>query len=252
MKTYLLDTFNRFKKYSDKLDAQTVLCNKCWWVFNDVDEKETYIFKEDGTIIISISGAVTYGKWEYLPVNHSIVISGNNQSFMVIPSFWDECILALQVDGTNNFAFLIDEVNKSNFAPKSYTDVIDYFEAKERKSIEAKEEAEKRVLEDMLRKKEEDIKNKAEDVIEWFFITFVSVCAFVIICVVSFISLFIAQHVLQHYELLVSEGGIIVCSFLLLIALSIILYRKTKVWYIKRYIRKHPNNSETSYLEKML
>lgn len=44
MKTYLFDTFNRYKRFSEKLDAKTILCNKSWWVFNDSGEKEVYIF----------------------------------------------------------------------------------------------------------------------------------------------------------------------------------------------------------------
>ena len=40
MKAYLLDTFKRFKRYSDTLDVKTNLCNKTWLVFNDEGERE--------------------------------------------------------------------------------------------------------------------------------------------------------------------------------------------------------------------
>ena len=86
MKTYLFDTFNRYKRFSEKLDAKTILCNKSWWVFNDSGEKELYIFNTDGSLIISVSGKVTNATWKYVPANKSIIISGNNQSYMVHPA----------------------------------------------------------------------------------------------------------------------------------------------------------------------
>ena len=69
MKTYLFDTFNRYKRFSEELDAKTILCNKSWWVFNDSEEKELYIFNTDGSLIISVSGKVTNATWKYIPAN---------------------------------------------------------------------------------------------------------------------------------------------------------------------------------------
>ena len=54
MKTYLCDSFNRYKQFSRKINAKTILCNKSWWVFNDNGDKDIYIFQKDGTLIISI------------------------------------------------------------------------------------------------------------------------------------------------------------------------------------------------------
>ena len=108
MKTYLFDTFNRYKRFSEELDAKTILCNRSWWVFNDSGEKEVYIFNTDGTLIIAVSGKVTNATWQYIPANKSLIITGNNQSYMVHPAFYDQMIFALQVDGTNDYAFLID------------------------------------------------------------------------------------------------------------------------------------------------
>ena len=50
MKTYLLETLNRYKRFSESLDAKAVLSNKAWVVFNDEGEKQVYIFQEDGTV----------------------------------------------------------------------------------------------------------------------------------------------------------------------------------------------------------
>ncbi len=138
MKTYLFDTFNRYKRFSEKLDAKTILCNKSWWVFNDSGEKEVYIFNTDGSLIISVSGKVTNATWKYIPANKSIIIAAGEESYMVIPAFVDSNILALQIDGTDEFAFLIDEQNIQKFLPKTLLEVHQYFEDKEAKEIEAK------------------------------------------------------------------------------------------------------------------
>lgn len=143
MKTYLFDTFNRYKRFSEKLDAKTILCNKSWWVFNDSGEKELYIFNTDGSLIISVSGKVTNATWKYIPTNKSIIISGNNQSYMVHPAFYDNMIFALQVDGTNKYAFLIDENNLPSTNLKSLSDLVIYFAEKERQAVLAEKRKKK-------------------------------------------------------------------------------------------------------------
>lgn len=135
MKTYLFDTFNRYKRFSEELDAQTILCNKSWWVFNDSGEKEVYIFNTDGTMIIAVSGKVTNATWQYITANKSIVITGNNQSYMVKPAFFDKQIFALQVDGTNDYAFLIDENNRPSTNLRSLADLKEHFAEKERQAL---------------------------------------------------------------------------------------------------------------------
>jgi len=140
MKTYLFDTFNRYKRFSEELDAKTILCNKSWWVFNDSGEKEVYIFNTDGTLIIAVSGKVTNATWQYIPANKSLIISGNNQSYMVHPAFYDNMIFALQVDGTNEYAFLIDENNLPSTNLRSLADLKEHFAEKERQAVLAEEQ----------------------------------------------------------------------------------------------------------------
>ena len=140
MKAFLFDSFNRFRKYSKELDTMAeirkCLCDKAWQVFNNSGDKEVYIFQEDGSLIISINGIITKGSWEYLSVNNSIAISASNQAYMVHPAFLDNILFALQVDGTETYAFLIDQKNAHNFAPKSLDDLHGYLGLKEQKGIE--------------------------------------------------------------------------------------------------------------------
>ena len=164
MKTYLFDTFNRYKRFSEKLDAKTILCNKSWWVFNDSGEKEVYIFNTDGSLIISVSGKVTNATWKYIPANKSIIISGNNQSYMVHPAFYDNVIFALQKDGTNEYAFLIDENNLPSTNLKSLSDLVVYFDEKEKQAVLAEERKQQAAIEAQ-RQREIEREQKREEIL---------------------------------------------------------------------------------------
>lgn len=162
MKRYILDSYNRFKRYSETLDVRTQLCNKTWIVFNDGGEREIYKFKEDGTIRIILSGRVTSGTWEYDPGDKSMIISASDQSIMVHPGIYEGILMGFQVDGTDECAFLIEENNAQSFSPKTMTELIEYFQAKEKKAIE---EANERALIEQQNKEREELekKRKAEE-----------------------------------------------------------------------------------------
>ena len=156
MKTYLFDTINRFKRFSKQLDAKTIICDKAWQVFNDSGEKELYIFNTDGTVLITLNGVVTHGTWQFIAANDSLIITAANQSYMVHPAFLDDCLFALQVDGTDQVAFLIDQKNSQSFAPKTYQQVIDYFAGKEKQEKKQIELKRKQEAEELRRKAEQD------------------------------------------------------------------------------------------------
>lgn len=164
MKTYLFDTFNRYKRFSEELDAKTILCNKSWWVFNDSGEKEVYIFNTDGSLIISVSGKVTNVTWKYIPANKSIIISGNNQSYMVHPAFYDNMIFALQVDGTNEYSFLIDERSLPSTNLRTFNDLELYFAEKERQAVLAEERKQQAAIEAQ-RQREIEREQKREEIL---------------------------------------------------------------------------------------
>ena len=145
MKTYLLDILNKYNRFSENLDVKTILCNKSWLVFNDTGNKELYIFQENGNLIASVNGNVHNGNWQYISANKSIILSFKEQSYMLHPSFFDKTIFALQQDGTNKYAFMIDEKQSQSFQPKSLTELNSYFENIERKRIE-KEQQRIRIL----------------------------------------------------------------------------------------------------------
>lgn len=145
MRTYLLDSFNKYKRFSETLDVRTILCNKSWWIFNDCEEKEIYIFQEDGSLIISFDGKVTRATWQYIPANKSLIISSKDEAYMLHPAFSNENIFALQQDGTNKYAFMIDEQQGQSFQPKSLTELKLYFENIECKKIKAEQKRQKQI-----------------------------------------------------------------------------------------------------------
>ena len=147
MKTYIFDIFNRYKRFSENLDAKTLLANKAWNVFNDEGEKQVYIFQENGTVLITTNGKGTIRKWSYIPANNSILINEKSNDFVMLHvAFVDRTILAFQLDGTNRYAFLIDENNKESFAPKNLKELNAYFldrlAAEAQKKLQAENKAE--------------------------------------------------------------------------------------------------------------
>lgn len=139
------------------LIVRTQLCNKTWIVFNDGGEREIYKFKEDGAIRIILSGRVTSGTWEYDHGDKSMIISASDQSIMVHLGIYEGILMGFQVDGTDECAFLIEENNAQSFSPKTRTELIEYFQAKEKKAIE---EANERALIEQQNKEREDLKCK--------------------------------------------------------------------------------------------
>ena len=111
MKAFIFDLVNKLQRTSNALDAKTILCNKTWRVFSDTGEKEVYIFMEDGKLVISVNGAAVIGSWMYIPANQSLVISGNNQNFLVHPIICNN-VLALALDGSNQCCFLLDSTKE--------------------------------------------------------------------------------------------------------------------------------------------
>jgi len=167
MKTYLFDTINRYKRFSEKLDVSATLCNKSWWVFNDEGVKSLYIFQSNGDLYVTTNGVGLKGSWQYITANKTVIINSENKVMMFHPVFIDGNILTLTLDGTQQCAFLIDENNRAHFAPRSLSDLSRYFQKKEQKEIEAKrkEQARKRAAEEETRKRaaEEEARKRAAE-----------------------------------------------------------------------------------------
>ncbi len=140
MKTFISDLIPKLQRFSQKLDNLTLLTNQHWVVIDDiVNNKNVYIFRTNNDLLISQNGKVEKARWEYLG-NNSLLIDKKEESYLFKHGFFDENILALKVDGKDEYAFLINE-NKYDGELNSLDKVIDfltkkYLEPHLRQSIE--------------------------------------------------------------------------------------------------------------------
>ena len=115
MKYYLLNTIQRFKQYSNLLDAESKLYNKNLVVFNENEEKQQFIFRPNKELLISQKGIVSKAKWELLDVG-TILIEIGDLSYLFNVAFKDDVFLILQLDGNNDYFIMYnnkDLINKS-------------------------------------------------------------------------------------------------------------------------------------------
>lgn len=128
MRTYLLDIIPKIKRFSQKLDDLTILTNQHWVVIDEeIDRKVVFIFREKGNqLLISDNGKIEKGTWEYLG-NNSILIDRKDGSFLFKHGFIDDYILALKIDGKDEYALLVNEI-KFEERINSIPSVLDFLE----------------------------------------------------------------------------------------------------------------------------
>jgi len=129
VKTYFSDIIPRIERYSQELDNLTLLTNQHWVVIDDINKtKIVYIFRQNKELIISQNGRVEKAKWEYLDHN-SLLIDRKDESYLFKQGFFDENILALKIDGTEEYAFFVNET-KYNKDVNSLIGVIEFLNQK--------------------------------------------------------------------------------------------------------------------------
>ncbi len=112
MKTYVLDIIPQIQNFSKKLNNITLLTNHHWVILSDDlnYSKKVFIFRKKGKLLVSTNGKVEKAKWEYLNSN-SLLIDIGVETYIFKHGFFDENILALQLDGEKEYAILINESN---------------------------------------------------------------------------------------------------------------------------------------------
>lgn len=110
MKTFILDIIPKIQRFSQKLDNITTLTNKHWVIIDDnIEKKVVYIFREkENQLLISENGSIEKGNWEYLG-NNSLLIDKKEGSYLFKHGFIDDYILALKLDGKEEYALLVNE-----------------------------------------------------------------------------------------------------------------------------------------------
>ena len=111
MRTYLLDIIPKIKSYSRKLDDLAILTNQNWVVIDEeTEEKIVFIFRDkENQLLISGNGKIEKGTWEYLG-NNSILIDRESGSFLFKHGFIDDYILALKIDGKDEYSLIVNEI----------------------------------------------------------------------------------------------------------------------------------------------
>ncbi|MFN8711379.1 MAG: hypothetical protein ACK5Z2_00915 [Bacteroidota bacterium] len=109
MITFLADIFPKIQRYSEKLDNLTLLTNQHWVsIDNILSNKIVYIFRSNNELLISTNGKVEKAKWEYIG-NKSLLIDKKTDSYLFKHGFFDENILALKVDSSEEYAVFVNE-----------------------------------------------------------------------------------------------------------------------------------------------
>lgn len=109
MKTFLTDIFPKIQRYSEKLDNLTLLTNQHWVSIDDIlTTKTVYIFRNNNELLVSTNGKVEKERWEYLG-NKSLLIDKKVDSYLFKHGFFDENILALKVDSSEEYAVFVNE-----------------------------------------------------------------------------------------------------------------------------------------------
>ncbi len=129
MQTFISDIIPKIQRFSQKLDDLTILTNQHWVVMDEIDKtKNVYIFRKNNELLVSSNGVVEKGRWEYLG-NNSLLIDKKDKSYLFKHGFFDENVLALKIDGREEYAFLVNE-NRYDGELNSFSGVIDFLNKK--------------------------------------------------------------------------------------------------------------------------
>jgi hypothetical protein len=129
MQTFIADIIPKLQSFSKKLDDLTLLTNQHWVVLDELKQsKNVYIFRANNELLISSNGKVEKGKWEYLG-NNSLLIDRNEESYLFKHGFFDENVMALKIDGKEEYALLVNE-NRFDGELNSVDKVTEFLDSK--------------------------------------------------------------------------------------------------------------------------
>lgn len=129
MKTYIADIIPKIQRFSQKLDDLTKLTNQHWVSIGDIGQsKRVYIFRTNNQLLISDNGIVEKGTWEYLG-NQSLLMDTSEGCYLLKHGFFDQNVIALKLDSTNNYAFFVNET-KFDKELNSIEDVLQFLTIK--------------------------------------------------------------------------------------------------------------------------
>lgn len=105
---------------------------------------------------------------------------------MLHPKFADDVLFVLELDGTNECSFLIDEKNKESFLPSTYTEVTNYLYLKEQILLELEKQNEIETNE-AINNQDINVDNETEKNTDKDINTVIAICLFALILILVLI-----------------------------------------------------------------
>lgn len=126
MKTFILDIISKITSYSKELDDKSLIINKKWILVDESDEKSSFIFRENNQLLISKNGIIQKSSWDYI-TNDLVSLEIKNINYLFTPSFLDENLFILKLDGRNEYVVFINE-NKVQGIINSLQQINDFID----------------------------------------------------------------------------------------------------------------------------
>lgn len=197
MKTFIINSLKDSRNLNKKIYSIELLQDKEWTVFTDENNvTEKYIFLKGGKLINSINGISTYYKWEYIKINSSIIIENNISTLLFKIVYCDKSLLILNLDGTQEFCFLINYTTSDKKFP-TYKDIqwylihngnIDILTNEQRVVYEEKKRKEMET-QSLIEKKEQEEEEKIMNIMK-----IIAIVIIVLILVISLIMFLINSN----------------------------------------------------------
>lgn len=111
MISIIKDYLSKITVHSESLSRTEKYINKPWVHIDSNGNYHKYIFNPDGDLFMSFNGKVEIGKWKYLTEANLIFIDRLTDKILLKQSFFDESVMILKIDGTNEDLFILANEN---------------------------------------------------------------------------------------------------------------------------------------------
>jgi hypothetical protein len=102
MQQYLKNFIPRLNQFSRTLDQIESFVDKPWIFIDEKNNKHTYIFQRDKSLIMSLNGIVEMGSWNYIPAAESLLIDRGTDKILLKHGFLDKAVMVLRTDNNKN------------------------------------------------------------------------------------------------------------------------------------------------------
>jgi hypothetical protein len=111
MISIIKDYLKKITDHSESLSRTEKYINKPWVHIDSDGNYHKYIFNPDGDLFMSFNGKVEIGTWKYLTEANLIFIDRLTDKILLKQSFFDESVMILKIDGTNEDLFILANEN---------------------------------------------------------------------------------------------------------------------------------------------